>query len=227
MTILNPDRWRRRWDALETIVGMLAVFFIGFLPPVLLPIIGFLTLVQHNPDRTTAIACFVGTVVSGGLALWTASMANRAFAIYFPGINRVVDAGSAERVLPEALDGPLEFHEEASLPFAVVLGMHLPHIPRLLRVPLGLWWLVHFGYAVAASVGLGFCVKQATSQPAPIGWSILLMLVSFALAFATNLYLLLSISVFEKRKDVLFALWRWRLAIDFTLALVAVVILLL
>lgn len=82
-------RLHREWTKLESLIGLLATFIIGFAPPVLLFLFGLASLVnEENAKDVPAWICFGGVLVTGPMAVWTARMANSALHHCLPGLRK-------------------------------------------------------------------------------------------------------------------------------------------
>ncbi len=104
--------------------------------------------------------------------------------------------------------------------FAVRLG----RMPWLLRPVATFWWLAHF----AAAVGFAFSIEAlvAAANAGPFGWAAeaaAFIGVGLTLAFACNLYGLLTLTAAGFDDGVVAAIWRWRFGFELAVAVAAAV----
>jgi len=96
--------------------------------------------------------------------------------------------------------------------------MNLPHFRFYLALPLSIWWVGHFLFAPLLRIAVAN-LGEATRLPL-LGfiWAQMMIL---GFTFAANLYLLLALGALVRRLDVLRTVWRWRLAVDLAIVLLA------
>jgi len=90
-------------------------------------------------------------------------------------------------------------------PSAVALAMQQPRLPGVLRPVASLWWLFQFLMAVVWGMVLSMFEKDMPAW----AWAIVAVFIS-GFAYLTFGYLLLSITAFTKRHDVMARVWGWR-----------------
>jgi hypothetical protein len=197
-------RWLDRWDRFEAMLGLMACFALTFGP---LAIAGltliFALLLAEWPVAAVAAAI---TAVTCPMAVWLARMAESALA--------QIRLGNSQAA--ESSRGPIpsdRFECQIRAPFAIVLVSTLPRIPRLARVPLGVWWLAHFFAGTALIAFADVLVRQG------IVWKGLangLTGVAFAYAFhvAANVFLLLAVTATFQSPKATARVWRMRFLID-------------
>lgn len=189
----------------ETILGLLAAFFIGFFAPVVLAILTLSSLGWKRFGLTLVAAIL--TLVTARLAVLIARLAAQA-SLGRCNINDEVDAE-----LPVV-----------QLPFALAMAAQLPLWPWFWRVSVGLWWLSHFcgaalvGHAIAVSL-----IRRLDVATAVIAVPLALV-VHFAFLFAANLYLVLAARTLSPHPRLCIAVWRHRFLIDFLIALALVLV---
>jgi hypothetical protein len=216
----------KAWEQAEAILGLLATFFIGFGMP--LAVFGCLVTVSRWENGWLLGGLFIADmVILGGLAVWVARLASRAWYACYPEWRQFEQqqmAGSGPVLLSPFLpeeenEGPGEH-----LPLAVRMAVRLPRFPWLLRLPLGLWWLGHFSSGVFLALGAGLWFERAFPATAPQVRFLLAQGLGFAFVFAANLYLMLALGLFTRRPETLSQCWRWRLVIDAAVLLTAILL---
>jgi hypothetical protein len=208
--LVAPNSWSRRmllWtkallDRIEVVLGLLAVFGIGFLVPTALLFGGGLQICVHVYERSqnrrglTGSELAIGLAmtllggVAGALAIWVASLANFALRRRHPELE-------TQKFKPSG-------RKAVRLPFAIVTTMALPQLPVLCALFLCFWWAAHFLTAFAASVGAELAGKGSLNA------YLICKGASFALTFAMNVYFLLALGVFSRKRRFLLGVWRYR-----------------
>lgn len=209
-------RTHRKWEAFEAVVGLLAAFFVGFTPPVIL-VFGILATLWQREWFWTALSSF-GLLISTMSAVFVARAAQRAFDEFGheTELERRIGVPVREAVQQQfAPDDETDSHYGLlGSPVAVKVACSLAPGPALLRPLVSLWWLAHF--VVGAIIGFG-AAHFVTHILAPNLIMIaipLAIVVQVAFIFAVNLYLLLCLSTFTRSPAHLEMLWRWRIVID-------------
>lgn len=109
-------------------------------------------------------------------------------------------------------------------PLPLFFALNTPRLPLVLRPVVGLWWTAHF------LLGTAIALKIETGLPSVAGdYSIQIQIVvffaiSFSLAFAFNLYAMLALAAFGFGERFIRAAWKWRVTIDFVIAIAAMVL---
>jgi hypothetical protein len=98
----------------------------------------------------------------------------------------------------------------------MAMALRWPRIPVVLQPFLSVWWLAHFGTAVALGLGVSLATKQLLAAH-PFAGVALPLLLDFGVLFAANLYLLMAIAMFGQRLALWLRLWRWRIVVDLAL----------
>lgn len=184
----------------ETILGLLAAFFIGFFAPVVLAILTLSSLGWRKLGLTVMAAAL--TLVTARLALLIARLAARA------STGRWDRGAASDPTLPVI-----------QVPFALAMAAWLPEWSWFWRAAVGLWWLSHFcfaawiGHAIAMSL-----IRQLNVANAVVAIPFA-VLVHFAFLFAANLYLVLAARTLSPHPWLCIRVWKYRLAIDFLIAL--------
>jgi hypothetical protein len=211
----GAKEWRARAEA---IIGTLAVFVIGFAPPVLALLFGLAALSNaENAKELPAWVCFPACLVTGALAVWLARLIQRALYMCHPELKKLDQALAAKQqalLTPFDADAP---SEKVNLPMAIVAGMNLPRVPFLLALPLALWWLAHCGVGVFIGLRLDDYIDLAFRGVPPAVKYVLPQVLNFAFSFATNIYLLLAVALFVRRPTALMWVWNLRLLVDLVL----------
>ena len=212
--------WHEAWQRLESVIGLCATFFVGYIPPVVL---AFSTLANFGERMWwwgglaavgTVLACFVAASVT--------RMASTAFYQCYPEFGPArPDRFILSRLLKPTW--PVDQVVLPGTPLAVAMAALLPPIPRLARPVLSLWWLGHF----ASGMVFGLFAYQvgdhafANAQVAGKILAVVLPLVfHVGFLFAVNLYLLLAVAVYVRRPAIHEKLWRLRFLVDFVFTLV-------
>lgn len=206
--------------AAESIVGLLATFIIGFIPPVLLFLGSLPFLVDGN--FPLFLLCLIGGGLTGFLAGYVAKLASRV--VDRKGLHPAYDAPSGEAFdPPEHLDDVFQIEETLtspqSVPLALAMAHELPPLRTVFRGALALWWLAHFGLAVFAGHVSATIVSASLDRPTPPTVFVVGLALHLALLFAANLYLLLAVAIAEPDETIWHRVWNYRLPIDLTLAL--------
>ncbi len=187
----------------ETILGLLAAFFIGFFGPVVAGIGLLASLIGGQPKL--AVLAALAFAFSGRFAILVAKMAAEASVGKLP-----------VGVVNVSCDQPL------CLPFALAMAALLPHYHWLWRPWLALWWLAHFGFAAAFGHLVAMSLIERLDAATAVVAIPLAVVVHFAFLFASNLYLVLASRVALSSPRWCVRIWRYRFAIDFTVALAMV-----
>lgn len=115
-------------------------------------------------------------------------------------------------------------------PFAPQVAVRLGRWPAILRPVAAAWWAAHFGlgllmaYVIEAEMaGVDFGGDGAFGHPGPAAQFAVLVAVGFTLAFAFNLYAMLTLTALGFGRRAVSAVWRWRLVLDVALAIAAAV----
>jgi len=199
----------------EAILGTVAVFMIGFTPPLFALLFGIAALVnEENASELPAWLCFSVCLATAALAVWLVRIVRSALFACHPELRKLDQTMSeAQTPLVSPFDSAAPI-ERLELPMAVVAGTRLPRLPILLRIPLALWWTAHF--AAGAAIGLfgDYYARQAFAE-AP-GWvaSAVPHVLSFGFSFAANIFLMLAIALFVHNTAMLLRIWKLRLLID-------------
>jgi hypothetical protein len=184
---------------LETAVGLIAAFFIGFFIPVALGSVTLAALLLGNQKGVWALLPL--TLVTGRLAFLTAQLAARA------SDGRITDARETDPALP-----PLR------VPFVLAMAAQLTDWNWYWRPWLGLWWLAHFACAAALGHLVALEVTRGLNPQNFLGGVLLMTLTHFAFLFAANLYLILAARVVSPTPQLCLVAWRYRFLIDTVLA---------
>ena len=191
--------FQRAWEALESVLGLFATFFVGFAAPTILAVGVLVSLVEQR--WTLSALAVLGVVITGKLALLVARAAG--------------DAVYRKQTVLQTWP-PAEFAMTPSL--AVNVACRIPQIPFLLRPLLSLWWLVHFVAGAVLGFGISrLAIRGLNQQSAFV--VILALVLQVGFLFAVNLYLLMAISVFIRDAPKLEKLWGWRFPLDLTVSL--------
>jgi hypothetical protein len=187
----------------ETILGLLAAFFIGFFAPVLFGI-GMLS--------TLAGGRWEWCIVCAGLALVTGRLA-----VLIMRLAAHASTGRWGGTGHDAEDLPV-----VQMPFALAMAAQLPRWPLVLRMLVGFWWLAHFGGAALLAHAIGGALIRRLDVATALIAVPLAVMVHFAFLFAANLYLVLSARMLSPHPKLCVFVWRYRFAIDFVIALALV-----
>lgn len=90
-------------------------------------------------------------------------------------------------------------------PSAVALAIQQPRLPVALRPVASLWWLFQFLMAVVWGMVLTIFEKDMPAW----AWAIVAVFIS-GFAYLTFGYLLLTVTAFSKRQDLIARVWGWR-----------------
>lgn len=90
-------------------------------------------------------------------------------------------------------------------PVSVALAMRQPTVPAPLRIPLSIWWGFQLLMAIAWGLVLTVYEKE---MPNYVG--LIIAFVSGGFAYLSFGYLLLAITTYTKRIDVVTKVWEWR-----------------
>jgi hypothetical protein len=90
-------------------------------------------------------------------------------------------------------------------PSAVVLSLQQPRLPIVLRPIASLWWLFQFLMAVVWGMVLSILEKDMPSW----AWGIMSIIIS-GFTYLTFNYLLLAVTAFTKKRNVITTVWKWR-----------------
>jgi hypothetical protein len=184
----------------ETVLGLLAAFFIGFFPPVTLGIATLAMLVQQRFGLSLMTGALL--LISGRLAILIAKLAAHA------SLGRWDLAGQHDPTLPVV-----------QLPFALAMACQLPGWPWVLRVGVGLWWLSHFCGAAVFGHAIGHSLIRRLDVATAVVAIPLAIVVHFSFLFAANLYLVLAARALAPHPRWCIGVWKYRFAIDFLIAL--------
>ena len=201
---------RKTWIAAESIIGLLAAFVIGFMPPIVMGV-GALPLFG-NGEPLLAILCLAGAVLSGCAAAYVARLASRV-------VERKGSLWPPDPPPDEAFQFDETPAEPPAPPLVVAMVSQLRPMPVPVRIVLSLWWFVHFALAVVAG---HFSAKLVTNGLVGRGAATLFLVgvaLHFAFLFAANLYLMLAAAVLVRAEWLWNDLWNFRIAIDLYLAL--------
>lgn len=192
----------------ETVLGLLAAFFIGFFAPVVFAILSLVGMAHRRMDLvSTALPLSIATA---WLALLIARMAADA------------SLGRIGQRSPGELRGDPDL-PALQLPFALAMAAQLPAFSWFWRPWLGLWWLGHFcaaatfGHFVAVNL-----IRRLDLATAVVAIP-LAVVVHFSFLFASNLYLVLAARAIVPSPRLCVRVWRFRFLIDFLLALAMVI----
>jgi hypothetical protein len=202
---------RKTWNATESIVGLLAAFVIGFLPPILMGF-GSLPLLK-NGKPLLAVLSLAGAVLAGCAAGYVAKLASRV-------VERKGSLWPAD--LPssgESFQFPGTPADPPAPPLVVAMVSQLRPIPLPVRTILGLWWFAHFAMAVVAGHFSAQLVTHALAGRGAATLFVVGVALHFAFLFAANLYLLLAAAVMIRVESLWHDLWNYRIPIDLYLAL--------
>lgn len=203
---------RKFWTAVESIVGLLATFMIGFTPPVLL-FFGIFV----SGDLVIAGPCLAGCLLTGWLAWRVAKLASivveQKGSLWPPD---PPDLPKEEKEVFRIEDPPLP---PTAPPLALAMAHELPRLSSLARGALGMWWLGHFALAVVAGHFSAQWIVHVVNPQAQAIVFVIGVFFHFAFLFAANLYLLLATAVLAPRPEIWEQLWSYRFLIDFLLAL--------
>jgi hypothetical protein len=212
--------------ATESIVGLLATFIIGFIPPVLL-FLGSLPFLV-NGNFPLFLLCLIGGGLTGFLAGYVARLASRV--VDRNGLQPAYIEPTHEPIgVADDSTAPYGFDEEAvpapyAIPLVLAMAHELPPMRNLFRGTLAVWWLAHFGLAVFAGHVSASIVSASLVRPSPETVFTVGLVLHMALLFAANLYLLLAVAVVEPDQSIWYRVWDYRLPIDLTLALCSTVV---
>lgn len=225
------------WEGLETLTGVVAVFFIGYLPTVALVLASFAA-----RDRLQWLWAMLA-VFTLLLAIWVTRLVGAALYDRYPqfrpaptrrGLGRGkvgVDEACCDpcttsgedlpRLDAETGDGAGTFHEAVgqiargpSRPLALLVADRVRGVPVLLRPIVGLWWLGHFAGGALIGHWASRMFAGVLNNPG-FGFLVVVPLaLQFALLFAVNLYLVMAVAVVSRDRRPHEFVWRWRLAID-------------
>lgn len=103
-------------------------------------------------------------------------------------------------------------------PVAVYAALRQPRWPTALRPFVAIWWLAHF---LLGAFG-GFSVEVAANQSGATGeTAVALMVVVVLYTLAANGYLAQAVAAIGGSERAVRTVWRWRVLIDFAIALAA------
>jgi hypothetical protein len=194
----------------ETILGLLFVFIVGFALPAILLLYAFIGL-SHE-----------GSSLARAFHIRTDVLKDLSYGGLVVGLVACLIAYWIVRMAIRATDGQYGDVPQ-NVPLAVAMGLQLPRFPLPLRFLLGAWWLVHFAVGCAYGIALGFLpITQPDSH-----WALkylLPMLVTFPLVFAANVYFMLAVAVFYNKRELLRRTWQCRLLIDALVTLIPLVV---
>jgi hypothetical protein len=195
-----PD-WRLKLrEQLETLAGVAATFFVGYIPPIVL-----VFLVAVAAERRLwgwAVMTAAGAIVGSVVAVWVTRLAGSALYERYPEFNpkRMLKRNSSPEQLVGALESQTRSIQQSleaiegrpPAPFALLMAARLSRVPLALRPFLSLWWLAHF----ASGVGCGLLAARLTlgrMQNPLLALAIVLpVALQVAFLFAVNLYLLMA-----------------------------------
>jgi hypothetical protein len=113
--------------------------------------------------------------------------------------------------------------ESGLYPFAPRFALRFGRVPLLLRAPASLWWLAHFTLGIAGCVLVeNLILVKAATWDVRLLRSLSFVIVSFTIAYSSNLYAMLAITSLGAGEKLVYRLWRLRFLLDFGVALVAV-----
>lgn len=185
---------------LETVLGLLAAFFIGFFAPVVLSIGMLITLVHGRVGPGVVLAALA--LMTGRLAVLIMRLAARA---------------SSRRWSTDP--APADDLPVVQMPFALAMAAQLPRWPVVLRLGVGLWWLTHFSGAALFGHVVGSSLIRRLDVATALIAVPMAVLIHFAFLFAANLYLVLSSRMLSPHPQLCVNVWRYRFVIDFVIAL--------
>jgi len=188
----------------ETVLGLLAAFFIGFFAPVAFGVLMLATMARQKLEWTFLFGLVA--LITGRLAVLIMRMAAHASTGRWASIEGDDDSPVVQ------------------LPFALAMAAHLPHWPAFWRAGVGLWWLAHFCGAAMFGHAIGASLIRRLDVATALVAVPLAVLVHFAFLFAANLYLVLAARILSPTPRWCVAVWRYRFLIDFVIALALVML---
>ena len=198
-----PIPGRSRFGVLEACLGLFATFFLGFAPPV---VAGLGCLVAFVHEEYLLLAGLVAVVIlTGRIAVHVVSLANESMRFIFPDHFVLSD---------RIVRGPIQPQS-----FAVRMGMAMQPLPVLIRVFACVWFLAHFGLGATIAGGMHHWLGNAIANPGTLFVVVFPLVLHAAFILATNVYLVLAVSVFTNKEHVLAAVWRQRFIIDILMTL--------
>lgn len=106
-------------------------------------------------------------------------------------------------------------------PTGPAIAIRQVRIPGFLRLAVALLWLCNFCVGVEIVVSLS---KPHPGNPVPsVAVTAIVVAISYWLAFAANVYLLLAVRTLTQNESVLHSVWRYRLWIDGAMILIGLV----
>lgn len=189
---------------LETTLGLLAAFFIGFFVPVVCATLVMVGIAQGRWPLVAALLVLM--LATGWLAVLMARMAAEA------SMGRLHDASEPPPTFNPALPA-------IRLPFALAMAARLPRFTWFWRPWITVWWMSHF--CVAAALGhfaAVHVIKRLDVATAVVAIPLAVM-VHFAFLFASNLYLILAARAIMVSPRLCVRVWKYRFAIDLAIAL--------
>ena len=90
------------------------------------------------------------------------------------------------------------------LPTALQVALMQPAWPAGLRVPIALWWLVHL------CIGALFAIMFLEEKPPDVFFVVFSSLMSIVFNYAAYGFLMLAVTCFTKRADLMTRVWGWR-----------------
>jgi hypothetical protein len=90
------------------------------------------------------------------------------------------------------------------LPTALQVALMQPTWPAALRPLVALWWLLHL------TIGAIFAIAILEEKPPDVFFVVFSSLMSMAFTYAAYGFLMLAVTCFTKRPDVIMRVWGWR-----------------
>ena len=174
-------------------------------------LLGFLSVLSIMVFAITdSIVIFGKTLDTAGVLTFIAMF----LAILLPGL-------IVESVLLCALSDKLRLGWK---PLPLMFALHMRRWPMILRPVVGVWWTAHFllGMVIALKIEMG--LASAASEYGIQMQIVIFLAISFSLAFAFNLYAMLALAAFGFREQFIRSAWKWRVTIDFVIAIAALVL---
>ncbi|GIX04858.1 MAG: hypothetical protein KatS3mg114_0727 [Planctomycetaceae bacterium] len=195
---------------LETVLGLLAAFFIGLFVPLVGSLLWLGVMFARGWWDEIMLVGAGLLLLSWWLAIMLLKLASRASLgkNFLPGPR-----------LPGQPPPPV-----VTLPLALAMAAQIPRWPVPWNVFVGGWWLAHFGAAAWIGHQSASLIIQRFDLGSLLTVVPLALALHFAFVFAANLYLVLALRLFFYHPRVCVLAWRYRMLVD---SLLAVLLLLL
>jgi hypothetical protein len=107
-------------------------------------------------------------------------------------------------------------------PFAPWFALKWSKWPLLLRPLISLWWAAHFLIGIVASIYFdNIVIADTTTRNIRLVRCLIFIIIDLTIAYSANLYALLAITAAGGKEQIVNNIWRWRIALDLAVAIVA------